>query len=519
MQVPLVGIIRNGSLIITSDPKLANYEFKISNHNDACRGPSVKITGLFNGLKQDLDVEISIVTAKLGITPEQVLERDQAKTLFVSHDGREGETIVLPQEIEDYLSIHGDTFRKEAAKQGRNKNLSKTRDGVPASMCITPEGFIFVHNKSYNTGDKGAHKHHKTAIMISPDGESRLVSRLVVHISDEDKMDSITTENEVKILSELQTLKHQEGLYGFTANKNKEGKDILTIYVQNFPDGSFFRAKEKMDYKGKIAAAGKAVESYYLFSTLGYTHNDIKLENFLCNLETGEVVLADFGFARKGNRESADLDRGTPDSGTLSLTDLETEDSGRDTPDSSEGLKRVLGTEAYWSPEKTLAVQLKLPWTEKDDSKADVWALGALLYELFIREDFCSSNRLFTEELGVDIISRISPEEFKNGYLTNRSSMLEELAKRYGGANRSLMGAPGSPILGATPLPEAKPGDLLEELVSDMLHLNPDERPTVAEVLERYPAAARQRLDRQDLQNNTSPEVRSMLRRRFQNDS
>jgi tRNA A-37 threonylcarbamoyl transferase component Bud32 len=85
---------------------------------------------------------------------------------------------------------------------------------------------------------------------------------------------------------------------------------------------------------------------------LGIVHRDLKPENiFLARAAAGEIVkVLDFGIAKL---LAGDAD----DAGTDSLT----------------GTGSMLGTPSYMAPEQTLG--------EKVDQRADVWALGVILYE------------------------------------------------------------------------------------------------------------------------------------------
>jgi eukaryotic-like serine/threonine-protein kinase len=85
---------------------------------------------------------------------------------------------------------------------------------------------------------------------------------------------------------------------------------------------------------------------------LGIVHRDLKPENiFLARAAAGEIVkVLDFGIAKL---LAGDAD----DAGTDSLT----------------GTGSMLGTPSYMAPEQTLG--------EKIDQRADIWALGVILYE------------------------------------------------------------------------------------------------------------------------------------------
>ena len=98
----------------------------------------------------------------------------------------------------------------------------------------------------------------------------------------------------------------------------------------------------------------------------GVIHRDLKPANVLVGAY-GETVVIDWGLAK-------DLRRGGADSGDGQGRDAALEpDSGRLTADGS-----VLGTPIYMPPEQARG--------EPVDERADVYALGAILYELFSGE-------------------------------------------------------------------------------------------------------------------------------------
>jgi serine/threonine protein kinase len=416
MHIPLVGIIENGFLTITSDPILATHKFEISNDvGDA----QIRLVGCISGQQQTVDLKISSVATELGITPKEVVEQNQAGTLFVSRDGLEGEEIDLEPEEEAFLITEAESLRKKAAETGVNIDLSKGKGEAPASMHITPEGFIFVHEKSYDRGSKGAFKHCKTAVMISPEGERREVARMVIHLSKQRDRGRVigSTVAEAKVMSEVQGGGHLGHLYGLIARTNKRGEQILTLYLEYFPDGNLREAKKTMTDKEKIVAAGGIIESYYVLWLHGFAHNDLKLENMLWSGE--KAVVADFGnVSRLGSRDAGPLG----------------------------------GTTAFFSPQKKMAYKAyksRLPrtWTQEDNFRGDVWALGLSLYELFI-----------------DDLKPLKNVEIAD-YRDTECSLMESAI-------------PG--------ISTGDPDNLIHLLIRDMLYCLSEDRPTIEEVYGRW---------------------------------
>lgn len=109
---------------------------------------------------------------------------------------------------------------------------------------------------------------------------------------------------------------------------------------------------------------------------LGIVHLDLKPENVMI-AHTGAVKVLDFGLARTASRA-----RGRSDRAEDALTT---------------GSSRIVGTPAYMSPEQSSGGAV--------DARADVYALGVMLYELI------TSTRPFHGETVAELLAAIASDE------------------------------------------------------------------------------------------------------------
>jgi tetratricopeptide (TPR) repeat protein/tRNA A-37 threonylcarbamoyl transferase component Bud32 len=145
-----------------------------------------------------------------------------------------------------------------------------------------------------------------------------------------------------------------------TVHDSGEAGDRLW-YVMPYVEGETLR--HRLEKNGHLSVdeslrlIREAAEAIGYAHSLGVVHRDIKPENIL--LSRGHAVIADFGIARAI-------------------------DAARDDQLTAAGA--AIGTTAYMSPEQSLA--------EEIDARADVWALGCVLYEtLSGRPPFGSGGR------------------------------------------------------------------------------------------------------------------------------
>jgi Tfp pilus assembly protein PilF len=129
--------------------------------------------------------------------------------------------------------------------------------------------------------------------------------------------------------------------------------DGLLYYVMPYVEGETLRDRLKREkqlpVRDAVHIAREVADALGYAHASGIVHRDIKPDNIL--LSSGHAVVADFGIA--------------------SAVDL-----ARDEQITATGTS--LGTPAYMSPEQAMG--------EKVDARADVWALGCVLYEMLAGE-------------------------------------------------------------------------------------------------------------------------------------
>jgi tRNA A-37 threonylcarbamoyl transferase component Bud32/tetratricopeptide (TPR) repeat protein len=120
-------------------------------------------------------------------------------------------------------------------------------------------------------------------------------------------------------------------------------------YVMPYVEGESLRERldqnDQLSIDESVRLVREAAEAIGYAHSLGVIHRDIKPENIL--LSQGHAIIADFGIARAV-------------------------DVSRDDQMTATGI--ALGTTAYMSPEQALG--------EHVDARADVWALGCVMYEM-----------------------------------------------------------------------------------------------------------------------------------------
>jgi serine/threonine-protein kinase len=152
-------------------------------------------------------------------------------------------------------------------------------------------------------------------------------------------------------------MRRQDGTVCFTM-KRVHGKTIEQIveglnakdkyFIENYPRRKLLRA---------FAAACLAIDFAH---SRGVLHRDLKPSNIMLG-DFGEVYVLDWGLSKVA---------GQPDLAAQRAVALPEEDSGTATVDGA-----VLGTPGYMAPEQARGE------TTKMDTRADVYALGTILYE------------------------------------------------------------------------------------------------------------------------------------------
>jgi serine/threonine protein kinase len=113
---------------------------------------------------------------------------------------------------------------------------------------------------------------------------------------------------------------------------------------------SRIEVKDALDIARQVASALSALEAVRII------HRDLKPENIMVQ-ENGMVKVTDFSLAKILSLKSREIDS-------------ETRISGVESPQA----ERLVGTLNYMSPEQALGLPV--------DSRADIWALGVVLYEM-----------------------------------------------------------------------------------------------------------------------------------------
>ncbi|HEY3901351.1 MAG TPA: leucine-rich repeat domain-containing protein [Chthoniobacter sp.] len=142
---------------------------------------------------------------------------------------------------------------------------------------------------------------------------------------------------------------------------------VLSLIGQGIPE-----TVKKYPLSALLTIFQKACDALAFAHAKGIIHRDLKPENLMLG-DFGEVMVMDWGLAKRLNDDSRSsfVESGVP--GLSALSDRE--------PSSGETLVgSVMGTPQYMSPEQARGE------TEKLDMRSDVYALGAILFEIiFLR--------------------------------------------------------------------------------------------------------------------------------------
>ena len=149
-------------------------------------------------------------------------------------------------------------------------------------------------------------------------------------------------------------LQHPHILSVFDSGELPSGQLWFTMpYVEGETLRDRLRREGQLPVADAVRIAREAAQALHYAHTHGVIHRDIKPENLLLTTD-GSTLVADFGVARA-------LDGGTAASGTLTAAGT------------------VVGTPAYMSPEQASGER-------EVDARADVYALGSVLYEMLAGE-------------------------------------------------------------------------------------------------------------------------------------
>jgi hypothetical protein len=365
----------------TVNSKVASCRFAIVDDWRKSLGLTLRVAGIIDGKEQVQHLKIRSVAKQLGISVFEVIRQHRAGTLFETARKREevalsqkskdfiekygkiyrerakkeqktiylkahtymlgsydqvpanmritregticvreekGEAVVLTQELENFLRTYGDFFRAKAAKEERSIDLSRTNNTVPASMHITPEGYIFIHLKNSKSEEapKGIHNVYKRAVMIDPQGRRFVVAHLVANftINKMGKPNWVglrdVMERAAIVQSMVQPGQYQVGLFGSAERGNKYRCMAYHTYVEDFTDGDLFNVMRqwKLDEKQKTKSGDSIIRSLAELHGMGFSHGDIKPQNIFCNSDTGKAVLGDLDTANNGREDVIKVD-------------------------------------------------------------------------------------------------------------------------------------------------------------------------------------------------------------------
>jgi eukaryotic-like serine/threonine-protein kinase len=146
---------------------------------------------------------------------------------------------------------------------------------------------------------------------------------------------------------------------------------MILYIVTELIDGSTLRQARPETLAQQLDVGAQAAETMAAVHAAGLTHRDLKPENVIVSRE-GRVKIVDFGIARPA-------DESAPEGDTITAAIT--------TPGTT------LKTVGYVSPEQARGRPV--------DHRTDIFALGAILYELF------SGRRAFDGESPADVLSAI----------------------------------------------------------------------------------------------------------------
>jgi len=126
------------------------------------------------------------------------------------------------------------------------------------------------------------------------------------------------------------------------------------------------RSSSGWTFRGLVDALHRVCEAVAYAHSRGVVHRDLKPDNIMLGAH-GEVLVVDWGLAKVGGRAAIAAQAGEPDP---VITDRSTDASN------ATRLGAIGGTPAYMPPERATGA------TDRVDARSDVYALGAILYEV-----------------------------------------------------------------------------------------------------------------------------------------
>ena len=182
---------------------------------------------------------------------------------------------------------------------------------------------------------------------------------------------------EAQLLASLQ----HPNIAGIHGLEETGGPPFLVLELVEGEDLAARLARGPLPVDEALAAARQVAEALEEAHEHGIVHRDLKPANVKVTPE-GKVKVLDFGLAKAWSAEQAAASGSSPDlSHSPTLTHASTE----------AGL--VLGTASYMSPEQARGKRV--------DKRSDIWAFGALLYEML------TGRRLFAGETLSDILAAV----------------------------------------------------------------------------------------------------------------
>ncbi|MBD3419659.1 MAG: protein kinase [Chitinivibrionales bacterium] len=232
--------------------------------------------------------------------------------------------------------------------------------------------------QSDSTGAESAKK-YRNATRIAQGGMSEIFEARDVNLGRKIAMKLLASEetdqkrrrfiNEARITGQLEHPNiipvhelgiNQQGKLYFTMKlvKGQSLKDVLEDMRTHFPQS---QSKYTL---GKLLVAFVGVCNAISFAhARGVVHRDLKPANIMLG-EFGEILVADWGLALVREEGTSDADS------VISILDYHAENKERVSS------KIVVGTPGYMAPEQVLS------GTTHIDERADIYALGAILYEI-----------------------------------------------------------------------------------------------------------------------------------------